>query len=168
MADQVVERVESVNILDCISHTLSKDQQHMMIVFRVGDPGDPDTHRNFAVTLPAARMRWLLGVVFSAVNMVEQAGKQSGNSVLHFPASYGVATAPDLDAAAFVASDGKTHFPANKGKVVIAFDRGLPSEINFVVMNAPAMMLAETIRRGVAPRLTDDEKAELKAAKAPV
>jgi hypothetical protein len=159
-----VETISSVHLLDCVSQpSLSNDKLHIMVVFKVGDPADESTHRKFALVFPTVQAKWLLSVVYGCATMAEKAGAPVGEAVLNLPTMWGLGHHPMLDAQEFKLADGQV-MAADRGKTVISFDRGGPSEMNYVMLNVAAAGMGAALLNEVSPRLTEAEKQEIRDA----
>jgi len=152
------QMVKSVHLLDFVNQAISTDGTTAMLVFKVaGMEGQPP--RDFAITMPVERARWLTGICNEVANEVTRRGKQAGSGLFHIPAQYSVGTAPELDAQTLPTTSGEM-MPVG-GKIVISFDLGQPTESSFVMMNIAGMAFAQALVQQIMPRLTVQERAQI-------
>ena len=152
------QMVKSVHLLDFVNQAISSDGTTAMLVFKVaGMEGQPP--RDFALTFPIERARWLTGICNEVANEVTRRGKQAGSGLFHIPAQYSVGTAPELDAMTLPTTSGEI-MPVG-GKIVISFDLGQPTESSFVMMNPAGLAFAEALEAQIMPRLTVQEREQI-------
>ena len=141
-----IETVNSVHILDIVSRSISTDGTSAMVIFSIADGTEGKT-RNFGITIAVNKLPWLRGIIHAATN---DAAKSRGQLLLRSPANDEVVV---------------FHSPDMKGTTMLQFDARTPNEDVFVITNMTGMKLAGLLESSISPRLSAEERAQLKLFK---